>query len=55
MVRLLSELEAGERVRGVVRECEECLSRFLGRSDARFCCNACRVRASRREVDDAVG
>jgi len=44
----ITDLRPGDVIRGVVHECETCAVWFIARADARFCCNACRVAASRK-------
>lgn len=58
MPKLISELAEGDRVSGTVRRCH-CGALFIGRADARFCSNACRMRETRGQsgpppVSDAL-
>jgi len=46
-IALLADLSPGDRVRGFVHACECCGALFIGSIDARFCGNACRMRAKR--------
>jgi len=46
-IKLLSDLAPGDHVRGFVHSCECCGVLFIASADARFCSNACRMKAKR--------
>lgn len=54
MIRLdtLAELPDGTTVPRTLGTCEHCGCRFLGRADARYCSDRCRVASARKR--DAV-
>ena len=48
MPKLIRDIVAGDVLKGVVCACIVCGTLFIGRSDARFCSNACRMRHTRK-------
>lgn len=47
MTKLIADLRPGDTFNGRVHACKCCGALFLGRADAMFCGNACRVQFSR--------
>lgn len=50
----LNDMPLGSRISGVLGECDYCGDRFIGRSGASFCCDACRVSAHREQHEAAA-
>ena len=46
----IAALRPGMRVSGTVGSCRQCGVEFIGRSDAQFCGNTCRVAFSRAQA-----
>lgn len=51
----LEDLSPGDHVRGFVHACECCGTLFIASADARFCGNACRVKAKRQAKEQSEG